>query len=92
MTIDAEGKIWVAVWGGSRVERYDPDTGALLYHLAIPALNITSCCFGGENLDILYVTSASCDTDMTKFPDAGFTFEFKGLGFKGTPMLPFPLK
>jgi len=86
MTIDTEGMLWVAIWGGSRVSRFDPSNGKLLDEIEIPALNVTSCCFGGADLDVLYVTSASCDTDLNQYPQAGFTFEFKDLGFKGFPM------
>jgi len=92
MTIDSEGMLWVAIWGGSKVCRYNPNGGQILRELQVPALNVTSCCFGGENLDVLYVTSASCDTDLKKWPQAGFTFEYKNLGVKGVPMSSFSLK
>lgn len=63
MTVDAEGMIWVAHWGGARVTRWDPSAGRLLDTLEIPADHVTSCCFGGKNLDELYVTSAREDLD-----------------------------
>jgi len=58
MTIDAEGMIWVAHWGGSCISRWNPATGEQLEVVELPATNITSCCFGGENLDQLFITSA----------------------------------
>lgn len=57
MTLDAEGALWVAVHGAGEVRRYTPD-GELLQVVGIPALSATSCHFGGENLDELYITSA----------------------------------
>lgn len=58
MTIDAEGKLWVALWRGHGVVRLDPDTGACLEKIPLPVSCPSSCCFGGRNLDELYITSA----------------------------------
>jgi sugar lactone lactonase YvrE len=58
MAIDAEGMLWIAVYGGWAVKRYDPKSGQLLRELGMPFPNVTSCAFGGENLDELYITSA----------------------------------
>ena len=58
MAIDAEGNLWIAVYGGSCVKRYNPRDGALLRELQLPMVNCTSCAFGGAQLDELYVTSA----------------------------------
>ena len=58
MAIDSEDKLWVAHWGGSRVVRYDPDTGKALAKVAMPVTQPTSCAFGGEDLRDLYITSA----------------------------------
>ena len=58
----------------------------------MPAYNITSVAFGGENLDELYVTSAlfSVSEDMKmKYPDSGCTFKITGLNIKGLPMTSF---
>ena len=60
MTTDAEGFIWIAHWGGSRVSRFNP-TGELDRAIHLPTSQITSCVFGGPNLDRLYVTSAALD-------------------------------
>ncbi|CAG5126286.1 unnamed protein product [Candidula unifasciata] len=86
MCIDNEGKIWVACFSASRVYRFDPETGKTLQSLEFPATNITSVCFGGKNLDELYVTSS-----MWKLPEelkdqqplAGSIFRVTGLGVKG---------
>ena len=63
MSIDAEGKLWIAVFGGWAVRRYDPDTGALMRELRLPMERVTSCAFGGPDLDELYVTSAVVGMD-----------------------------
>jgi len=59
MAIDADGMLWIAIYGGSAVKCYDPGDGALKRELTMPFTNVTSCAFGGEKLDQLYVTSAS---------------------------------
>ncbi|WP_285021360.1 SMP-30/gluconolactonase/LRE family protein [Novosphingobium sp. fls2-241-R2A-195] len=58
MTTDSEGCIWIAHWDGARVSRFAPD-GALMRSVEMPATNITSCAFGGEGLDRLFVTSST---------------------------------
>ncbi|MEE2658258.1 MAG: SMP-30/gluconolactonase/LRE family protein [Candidatus Latescibacterota bacterium] len=63
MSIDEEGMLWIAVFGGWGVRRYDPHTGKLLRNLRLPMSAVTSCAFGGPNLDELYVTSAVVGLD-----------------------------
>ena len=55
--VDADGCLWNAEWGGSRVVRYTPE-GKIDRVLAVPAKNPTCCAFGGTRLDTLYITSA----------------------------------
>lgn len=57
VTVDAEGCVWSAHWGGWRLTRYDPD-GRIERVVRIPVPNPTSCCFGGPDLKDLYVTTA----------------------------------
>jgi sugar lactone lactonase YvrE len=57
MSVDAEGFLWVALWGGSAVRRFSPG-GTLDAVVEIPASQVTSCTFGGPELDELYVTTA----------------------------------
>ena len=74
MTIDAEGLLWIAIYGGSAIKCYDPRDGLLKRELIMPFLNVTSCAFGGEKLDRLYVTSACqgmSESDLNKQPLAG---------------------
>ncbi len=58
MCIDAQDRLWLAVWGGSRVECRDSATGELLAVVRVPAEHTTSCCFCGPDLDTLFITSA----------------------------------
>ena len=85
MTIDAEGNIWVALWGGSAVGCWNPKTGKLLRKIEVPAKNITSCAFGDDDLGTLYITTARQNTsneDLQKFPNAGGVFKMRP-GVKG---------
>ncbi len=58
MCIDAEDNLWVAVWGGRRIECHDSSTGELIAEVEVPAEHVTSCCFCGENMDTLFITTA----------------------------------
>ena len=58
MTVSVDGTLWVAHWGGARVTRWHPTTGALLQTIAVPANLTTSCAFAGPALDELYITTA----------------------------------
>jgi sugar lactone lactonase YvrE len=57
LTVDADGAIWVALWGGSAVRRYAPD-GTLDLVLPLPVTHPTTCAFGGRDFRDLYITSA----------------------------------
>ncbi len=87
MTIDEEGMLWIAVFGGWGVKRYNPLTGELIANVPVPANSITSCAFGGENLDELYVTSATYkleDKDLAEQPLAGSLLKYN-LNVRGVP-------
>jgi sugar lactone lactonase YvrE len=71
MAIDADGGLWVAHWGGSRVSRFSPE-GKLDRSISLPTSRITSCTFAGEDLDRMFVTSA---VDGVDEPYAGMLFE-----------------
>lgn len=64
MTIDSEGMLWIAIWGSGTVCRFCPDDGELLCKVKVPALNVTSCCFGGAQSSILYITT-SCEEEQS---------------------------
>jgi len=71
MTIDIEGKLWIAHWGGSRVCRWDPDTKKIIKTIDMPAARVSSCAFGGTNLDELFITTAErgFTEDLDKYDD-----------------------
>ena len=60
VTVDADGYVWVAIWGGWCVHRYTPE-GELDMVVRLPVSQVTSCAFGGAELDELYITSARDD-------------------------------
>lgn len=79
MCIDAEGKLWIGQWGGWQAGRWDPETGRKLASVPIPVENVTSCAFGGERLDELYITTAGGGNEQIaeKQPLAGGLFRVK---------------
>ena len=77
MCFDAEGNLWIALWGAAKVVRIDPE-GRILRTLDIPAINATNVCFGGEALDRMFVSTATIGMDAAasvKYPGAGQVFE-----------------
>jgi sugar lactone lactonase YvrE len=58
LTVDADGGVWVAVWEGYALLHHDP-AGQLIETVDLPAARVTSCVFGGPDLDRLYITTAS---------------------------------
>lgn len=88
MTMDSEGMLWVAHFGGGCVTRRDPSNGEILEKIDLPVKQITSCVFGGEDLNDLYITTASkglSDSELANQPQAGYTFVIKNLPFTGRP-------
>lgn len=63
MCIDENDNLWVAFYLGGKVVCFDSRTGKRLEEIKVPALLTTSCTFGGENLDTLYITSAARKED-----------------------------
>lgn len=85
-TVDSEGFLWNAEMAGGRVVRYAPD-GRIDRTYALPVSRVTSCAFGGPNLDTLYITSAShglSDEQRTAEPLAGSLFALDP-GTRGVP-------
>ncbi|RYE13285.1 MAG: SMP-30/gluconolactonase/LRE family protein [Sphingobacteriales bacterium] len=86
MAIDAAGMLWIALYGGHGVSRWNPETGMLLEKITLPAPHITNCTFGGDNLDELIVTSAReelTEEQLAQYPESGSVFIITGLGVKG---------
>jgi sugar lactone lactonase YvrE len=85
MTIDADGNVWIALWSGSAVGCWNPETGELLRTIDVPAKNVTSVAFGDDDLGTLYITTARTGTseeELEKFPLAGGVFKTRP-GVKG---------
>ncbi len=59
MTIDTEGMLWIASWGGGKVMRWDPMTGTKIMEIKLPTPYVTCCTFAGPDMDELYITTAS---------------------------------
>jgi L-arabinonolactonase len=71
LSVDAAGQLWICMWEGASIRRYDSDA-KLLAVIDVPTTCPTSCCFAGENLQQLYITSAKLgDPDN---PKAGHVF------------------
>ena len=87
MAIDEEGMLWIAHYNGFGVYRWNPSTGKLLEKIIVPVPQVTSCVFGGENLDHLFITTARenmNEQDLKKYPDSGNLFVVK-MNVKGVP-------
>lgn len=89
-TVDAQGCLWVALVQAGKVGRYSPN-GSLLQVLEVPTPFPSCPCFGGPDLDILFVTSLSNTGNLMKtdHPDGGALFAFHGLGVRGLPEVRF---
>jgi sugar lactone lactonase YvrE len=91
MTSDTEGMLWVAQWDGFRLSRWNPAIGERLLTIQLPAARITSCVFAGEQMDELYITTASTglsDQAKAEQPHAGGLFYYKA-GVRGMPTYAF---
>ena len=94
LTVDTEGCLWVALWDGWGLRRFDPD-GQEMAQIEVPVQRPTSCTFGGPELKRLYITSASVglsEAEIQKSFLSGDVFsletEVQGLPahrFKGGP-------
>lgn len=87
MTFDSEGYVWIAHWGTGQVRRYDP-AGEIDFSISLPTSNVTNVCFGGKDLDRLFVTTARRglgDSTLAAEPLAGSLFEIRDTGVAGFP-------
>lgn len=84
MTIDADGMLWVALWDGWGISRYDPATGECLDRIKLPVSRVTSCTFGGKDYKDLYITTARVGLTARQLheqPLAGCVFVCKHTGY-----------
>jgi sugar lactone lactonase YvrE len=87
MAIDEEDGVWVAIWGGSAVHRYDW-TGRLDLIVDLPVSNVTACAFGGPALQTLFITTSRQGLDEDVQPVAGAVFRYEA-GVRGAPQHAF---
>lgn len=59
MTIDVDGNLWVAMWQGFAVQCWNPISAELQHTVHLPVERVTSCAFGGDDLQTLYITTAN---------------------------------
>ena len=79
LTTDEDSGIWVAFFGGGQVRRFDA-SGDLTHIVSLPVKQVTSCCFGGADMDILYITTARyamTQEALLNEPLAGSLFKVK---------------
>jgi sugar lactone lactonase YvrE len=91
MTSDIEGNLWIAMWGGACITHWNPKTGQLLEQISLPAKNVTSCVFGGDDLNELYITSARVglgSADLTAYRHSGSLMRVK-TRVRGMPTFEF---
>jgi sugar lactone lactonase YvrE len=90
LTVDAEGMLWVAFWGGGAVRRYDP-SGRVLEEVRTNAPQTTSCCLGGVDGRTLWITSAAAGLtpeQLAANPASGRLFAIR-VDVPGPPARPF---
>jgi len=88
MTIDAEDQLWVALWGGWKIVRVNPESGEITAQIDLPAARITSAAFGGPDFTDLYITSARVglsEEEIADQPLAGSLFVVENVGVRGVP-------
>jgi sugar lactone lactonase YvrE len=86
MAVDSQGHLWVATFGGWRIDRFDAD-GRKVGEVRFPCANVTKLAFGGDDLCTVYVTTARKGLTLAALaaqPLAGALFTFRS----ETPGLP----
>jgi sugar lactone lactonase YvrE len=87
LTVDEEGGVWVALYGGGSVRRYTPE-GVLDEVIEVAAKQVTACTFGGSGLDQLFITTSREDLKPGEDPLAGSLFQ-AAVGVAGMPVREF---
>ena len=87
LTVDEEGGVWVALYGGGAVRRYNPE-GVLDEVIEVPAEQVTACTFGGSNLDQLFITTSREGLGGGDDPLAGSVFR-SAVGVASLPVREF---
>jgi sugar lactone lactonase YvrE len=91
MTSDTQGNLWIAMWGGAQVTKWNPNSGQLLDRIPVPAKNVSCCVFGGENRNELFITSARVglyEDTLQQYPLTGGVFRLE-TNVEGMPSFKF---
>ncbi len=81
LAIDEEDGLWVALWGGGAVHRYDVH-GSLSEVVELPVPKVTACTFGGDDLRTLFITTSRLGSSAEELPEAGAVFSVRA-GVRG---------
>jgi sugar lactone lactonase YvrE len=81
MATDEQGDLWVAFYRGGAVRKFSGSTGDYLAIVSVPVACVTSVCFGGPSLDLLFITTAVVGQEATQH--SGMIFVAR-VGVKGT--------
>lgn len=87
LTVAADGSVWVALWGGSRVRGFEP-SGAVREDIVLPVPHVSACTFGGDDLGTLFITTSAQGLRSDHGTAAGSVFAVRP-GVHGLPVLPF---
>jgi sugar lactone lactonase YvrE len=79
LAVDVSGNVWSARWDGGAVIKHDPD-GQVLEKLEFPVAKVSSLCFGGRDLDSLFVTTAGGKPESATEDGALYLVEVPVLG------------
>lgn len=88
IAIDVDGNLWVCQFNGGCLLHYSA-AGELLRKVELPVPRPTSCCFGGEDLKTLYITSARLgltEQELRRYPQSGDIFQ---LGVNRAGLTPY---
>jgi D-xylonolactonase len=85
LAVDAGGDVWTARWNGAAVWRLDAASGAVAARVALPVRKATALCFGGEDLEDLYITTAGGHLRQADGARAGALFRVRDLAVRGLP-------
>jgi sugar lactone lactonase YvrE len=92
LTVDSQDGVWVALFGGGRVHRYTPEGDLDVVVHVRGASQVTSCCFGGEDMGLLLITTSHeglTPDALHEQPDAG-RLHIARTAWTGRPSTPFP--
>lgn len=87
LTVDSEGNLWVALWGGGQVRAYD-DAGQHVETIELPTPHVSACTFGDDDLRTLYITTSRQGIENAADTEAGSLFQVRP-GATGLPVVPF---